>query len=339
MLLAHPDTLLNEHSHRSGTFIVRDVEKGTRLDYWLSIQPIGLSRSRWQQLIKSGQVLLNAARCSPRDLVHPADQIQFHLPAPEPIDLQPEPIPLSILFEDAELIVINKPPDLVVHPAPGHASGTVVQGLLYHCQEYASFYKHVSLGTTPIEMTSSIGGQVRPGIIHRLDKDTSGVLVVAKNDRAMASLSQQFKSRKVIKQYAALVHGHPSPTKGTIETLIGRSQKDRKKMSTKPRSGKKAITHYEIIESFQHAAFLRIFIETGRTHQIRVHMTHIGHPLLGDQQYGKRSSTSPHFNTLTRQMLHAEQLTITHPRTHDMLEFTAPFPEDMLQVLQQLRAS
>jgi 23S rRNA pseudouridine1911/1915/1917 synthase len=245
--------------------------------------------------------------------------LQIDVPAPEPVELAPEDIPLDILYEDADIIVVNKPPGLVVHPAAGNPSGTLVNALLHHCKDFAG-----------------IGGELRPGIVHRLDKNTSGVLIAAKNEAAMNGLIEQFKERKVQKEYVALVWGHPEPPTGTIETLVGRSVHNRKKMSAHPATGRKAITHYKVEERFRDASLVRVRIETGRTHQIRVHMSHLGHPIVGDRQYGRaRQNQLP--APASRQMLHAERLEFTHPGTGEEMELVAAMPCDMGRLLAELR--
>jgi 23S rRNA pseudouridine1911/1915/1917 synthase len=293
---------------------------GARLDVWLSEQIAALSRSRLQSLIRSGHVLVNGQPRKPHYELREGDAVEVTVPPPEPVELVAQEIPLHVLFEDDDVVVINKPAGLVVHPAAGHASGTLVNALLAHCGG----------------SLAGIGGELRPGIVHRLDKDTTGVLVVAKNDAAMSGLAAQFKGREVRKQYLALVWGRPEPESGTIKTLVGRSPHDRKKMSAKPLRGRPAVTHYETMETFAEVSVLRLRIETGRTHQIRVHAAHIGHPVVGDRQYGRaRGKVLP--VEPGRQMLHAERLAFTHPRTGLPLEFAAPLPEDFALLLRALR--
>jgi len=241
------------------------------------------------------------------------------IPPPVVTALIPEAIPLDIIYEDADLLVINKPAGLVVHPAAGHSSGTLVNALLHHCGSLAA-----------------IGGEQRPGIVHRLDRDTSGIMVVAKSDRALTGLMNQFKQRTIHKNYVALVWGHPLPARGTIETLIGRHRTDRKKMSAQPKTGRAAVTHYELSERFGDVALVRIRLETGRTHQIRVHMAHRGFPVVGDAQYGGRSNRSLPM-PVGRQMLHAETLAFMHPVTGKPLTFTAPWPADLKALVAALR--
>ena len=299
-------------------YTVNKEDIPTRIDVWLTNQLPDLSRSRIQELIKSEYILINGKNCKPNTKLTTGDTISVEIPPAEPIDITPEDIPLNVIYEDSDIIVINKPAGLVTHPAPGNYTGTLVNALLHHCKDL-----------------QGIGGELRPGIVHRLDKDTSGLLVIAKNEQAMGSLVHQFKEREVKKIYVALVWGHPHPEAETIKTLIGRSPHDRKKMTARPKSGRDAITHYTTITQFENTSFLRIHIETGRTHQIRVHMTHIGHPIVGDQQYGRaRKQALP--LTITHQMLHAEQITFTHPTTGEPLEFKAPLPDDFRALLQAL---
>jgi 23S rRNA pseudouridine1911/1915/1917 synthase len=291
-------------------FIAQPEAAGKRLDALLAEARPEHSRARWQQLIREGHVRVGGQPRKASHEVRAGEVIEFEIPPPAPVGLVAQDIPLNILFEDTDVIVINKPPDLVVHPAAGHAEGTLVNALLHHCADLAG-----------------IGGEQRPGIVHRLDMDTSGVLVVAKSEQAMSGLTHQFKSHLVQKEYMALVWGRVEPRTGHIETLIGRSTHDRKKMSTNPEVGRQALTDYEVLEQFDDAAVLRVRIHTGRTHQIRVHLAHIGHPVIGDTVYGRaRKADLP--APAERQMLHAHQLAFEHPRTGQPLSFTAPVPED-----------
>jgi 23S rRNA pseudouridine1911/1915/1917 synthase len=289
-----------------------------RLDAWLAVVHPEHSRARWQEWIRQDRVRVNGVPCKAGHRLKGGEVIEFELPPPAPVELRPEPIELDILFEDDHLLVLNKPPGLVVHPAPGHPGGTLVNALLHHCGP-----------------RFSVGGDQRPGIVHRLDRDTSGALVVAKTEAALRGLAAQFKNRQVRKEYLALVWGRPVPTEGTIETLLGRHPRQRKKMSARPRAGRPAITHYEIVESLGPVTLLRVRIETGRTHQIRVHLAHRGHPVVGDTQYGRARpgllSVEP-----ARQMLHAEHLAFRHPATGADLEFHAPMPPDFRELLRAL---
>ena len=299
-------------------------DAGLRLDVWLSRHLPDLSRARVQALVRAGHVDVKGGRALPHQKVTDGLVAVVTLPPPAELDaLLGEDIPLHILHEDSEIVVVNKPAGLVVHPAAGHASGTLVNALLYHCDDLAG-----------------VGGVKRPGIVHRLDKDTSGVMVVAKTDRAMAALTGQFRRGVVDKEYAALVHGLPNPTVGRIETLIGRSRHDRKKMSAEPGSGRRAVTRYRVTDVFGAVSLLGVQIETGRTHQIRVHMAHIGHPVVGDRQYGGRKARSGppgHMPPAARQMLHAARLAFAHPRTGQQVEYRAPLPPDMEEMLEALR--
>ena len=307
-------------------FVVPGNAAGTRLDIWLTqqvltCQAIALSRARLQTLIHDGHVTVNGRMTKEHHKIRTGDSIKLVIPPPVATALIPEAIPLDILYEDADLLVINKPAGLVVHPAAGHSSGTLVNALLHHCGSLAA-----------------IGGEQRPGIVHRLDRDTSGIMVVAKSDRALTGLMNQFKQRTIHKNYVALVWGRPSPARGTIKTLIGRHRADRKKMSAQPTTGRAAVTHYELSEHFRDISLVRIRLETGRTHQIRVHMAHRGFPVVGDAKYGSRSGRSLPVS-VARQMLHAETLAFTHPVTGEPLTFTASLPADFKALVAALRKS
>lgn len=292
---------------------------GARMDRWLADRIASLSRARIQALIKTGHIRVDGVLVKAHRPLQRGETIAVTLPDPAPASIRPEPIPLDVLYEDADLIVLNKPAGLVVHPAAGHADGTLVNALLYHCHDL-----------------TGIGGEQRPGIVHRLDRDTSGVLIVAKQAGAHQHLVAQFKSRRVRKEYLALVWGCPSPPAGKAETQIGRSSSDRKKMSAVPARGRPAITTYETLESFRNTTLLRVRIETGRTHQIRVHMAFLGFPVVGDRVYGRqRPESLP--APAPRQMLHAEHLALIHPRTNTALLFQAPIPADMRTLIAALR--
>ncbi len=287
-----------------------------RADRWIAAQVPDLSRARWQALMKDGRVTVNGRPCKPSGRIRRGDIIEVHIPAPEPVDLVAEPIALDILYEDSDILVINKPPGLVVHPAPGHPRGTLVNALLHHCRDL-----------------DGIGGQIRPGIVHRLDRDTSGALVVAKNQRALDALAAQFKRRQVRKVYRALAWGCFKQKSGTLETLIGRDPHNRKKMSARVSRGRVAVTRYNVLREYEEVSLIEAVIETGRTHQIRVHLAHLGHPVVGDRQYGRARASKRHI-VAPRQMLHAYQIAFTHPRTGKTMEFTAPMPADMRGLLQ-----
>ena len=293
---------------------------GKRLDAWLSTQAPGLSRARIQDLIRSGHILLDRKSIKPSHKLATGQTIRVKIPPPVEVELKPETIPLDVLFEDSDLIVINKPAGLVVHPAAGHASGTLVNALLAHCPDLAG-----------------IGGEKRPGIVHRLDRDTTGVMVVAKHEIAMRALVNQFRHRQVTKEYLALVWGHLNPPAGRAETLIGRNPNDRKKMCVRPDTGRPAITVYETLEKFPGASLVSVRIETGRTHQIRVHMAFLGHSIVGDPQYGRPRRDALPVPVPRRQMLHAVRLTFIHPATGQSLAFEAPLPADMRDLMDALR--
>lgn len=289
-----------------------------RLDVWVERHMPGMSRSRIQALIRSGHVSAKGLSLKAHRKVTPELEVRVEIPAATPTELIAEPIPLDIIHEDGDIIVVNKPAGLVVHPAAGHTSGTLVNALLCHCRDLAG-----------------IGGELRPGIVHRLDRDTSGVMVVAKNESAMLALARQFRTREVEKEYLALVHGRLRPPSGTMDRAIGRSPRNRKKMSTRVSVGRQAITHYETLEILTDVSWVRLRIETGRTHQIRVHLTDRGCPVVGDTTYGRRRTALP----ATRQMLHAASLSLVHPRTAQRMAFTAPLPADMAAVIAAARSA
>jgi 23S rRNA pseudouridine1911/1915/1917 synthase len=298
--------------------IAEPADAGGRLDVWLAGRVAGLSRARAQSLIREGAVRAAGISLTPHTTVRAGLAVDFDEPAPAPSELVPEARALDILYEDSDLLVLNKPAGWVVHPAVGHATGTLVHALLHHCPNLPG-----------------IGGEQRPGIVHRLDKDTSGAMVVAKTQAAMDGLAAQFKAGQVHKEYLAVVHGVPRLASERIETLIGRHPTNRKKMTSRPRTGRRAVTRYESIESLGDVAVLRVRIETGRTHQIRVHMAHIGHPVVGDAEYGIRRLDRG--LPVSRQMLHARRLAFEHPRTGVPLEFEAPVPRDMAELIACLR--
>jgi 23S rRNA pseudouridine1911/1915/1917 synthase len=306
---------VEETSH---SFVATPEEAGLRLDVWLARRRPDLSRTRVQALIEEGRVTHNQAPARAADRVRAGDRATLVLPAPRPaFRLVAEDIPLDVLHEDAHLIVLNKPAGRVVHPAPGHDQGTLVNALLHHCRDLGG-----------------VGGEVRPGIVHRLDKDTSGVLVVGKHEAALRGLQAQFKDRRTRKTYLALCRGIPRFAQKRVENWIGRSPVNRKKMAvTDPSHGKTAISVFTVVEKFPAAFRAQIGIETGRTHQIRVHAAHLGHPVLGDSVYG----AGPH-PEWPRQMLHAWRLEIRHPATGETLHLEAPPPPDFLAAEAALRA-
>jgi 23S rRNA pseudouridine1911/1915/1917 synthase len=296
---------------------VTPADAGQRLDRFLAESLPAFSRSRLQTLIRDGFVKVNGKPARPRDLVRGGDTLEWREPEITKIDAQPEPIDLDILFEDDDLLVINKPAGLVVHPGAGHQTHTLVNALLAHCKNL-----------------SGIGGKERPGIVHRLDKDTTGALVIAKNDATHRDLAKQFADRTTGKVYLALVAGTPRKSFGTIEAPIARHPVHRKKMSVAQRAGRTAKTEYRVLSEGRASArpdsvsLVECTIHTGRTHQIRVHLHHLGHPVLGDKLYaGKRAGN------FSRQMLHAWKLSFRHPRTGKTMNFTAPIPHDLEAVL------
>ncbi len=298
---------------------VTDDRACGRLDKWLCGKLPDLSRSRIQSLTKAGNVTVGGAAAKAHQKLAVGMKVVVRIPDPEPINVGPEDISLAVLHEDTEMIVINKPPGMVVHPAPGHASGTLVNALIHHCGDL-----------------TGIGGELRPGIVHRLDKDTSGVLVAAKTELAMSELARQFKEREVTKEYLAAVWGELRPSQGRIERPIGRSLADRKKMAVREDRGRLAVTAYETVEVFDKVSVVRVSIETGRTHQIRVHMAHMKHAIVGDRKYGRaRSTVLP--VVVRRQMLHAQKLVLHHPKSGRRMRFIAPLAADMECLLQGLR--
>jgi len=287
-----------------------------RLDAWLAAQVASLSRARIQALIKEGRVTCGGVAVKANAKPKAGQVLEIAVPAPVSAIPEPEDIPLDIVYEDGDCLVLNKPAGLVVHPAPGHACGTLVNALLYHCRDLGG-----------------VGGVERPGIVHRLDKDTSGLMVVAKNDAAMAGFVRLFKTGGISKEYLTLVHGVPPKPSGTVRSLIGRHPGHRKRMAVVARNGKEAVTHYAVERRLGDMTLVRCRIETGRTHQIRVHMQSLGCPVIGDALYGKSAADKclPHLPA--RQMLHAAHLTFTHPVTGAPMDFVAPLPEDFLSFL------
>ena len=291
---------------------------GQRLDAALAKLEPALSRAQLRKLVESGRVTVGGAVVKPAHKLRAGDEIAGELPEAPARELAAEALPLAVLYEDDDVLVIDKPAGLVVHPAPGHAGGTLVNALLHHS-----------------EQLSAAGGADRPGIVHRLDKDTSGVLVVARNDAAHASLAAQFKVHSVLREYLALVRGLPRTASGTIAAAIGRHPGDRKRMSTRARVGRAAVTHWRVERRLRGAALLRVRLETGRTHQVRVHLASIGHPVLGDRVYGGRRAASDRLAP-ARQALHAAVLGFRHPRSGAELRFESPLPPDLAAALEAL---
>ena len=306
---------------RDTRYVVAADDDGIRLDLWLA-RVAAVSRSRAQALIREGRVQCDTVDMPlvPKTAISAGAEFRLHLPPPVPAEPQPQALRLDVLHEDADMIVVHKPAGMVVHPAAGHADGTLVNALLHHCEDL-----------------EGIGGTLRPGIVHRLDKDTSGVLVVAKRESVLLNLAKQFQARTVKKKYLAIAVGIPVPATGKIETQIGRSRHDRKKMSANPgATGKHAVSRYRVLESTDSFSWVAVQIETGRTHQIRVHLAHIGCPVAGDCIYGaSRKARWADLNKNLRHMLHAAELTLTHPATGMEMCFAAPLPDDMRQFATQ----
>ncbi|OGP73408.1 MAG: RNA pseudouridine synthase [Deltaproteobacteria bacterium RBG_16_49_23] len=311
---------LVEESTKSFSIQVTEEGQGKRLDLFLAEANLSLSRSQAKHLIEQKMILLNQKPVKPSIHLKTGNVISGTLPQPASLSLKPEPIPLLVLYEDPSIIVINKPAGMVVHPAPGNPSGTLVNALLHHCNDL-----------------SGINGALRPGIVHRLDKETSGVMVVAKNDESYHQLTRQFKNRTVEKVYLAIAHGNVKHNEGQIDSAIGRHPDQRKKMSTKAKKGRVALTRWKVLERLGPFTLLEVHPQTGRTHQIRVHLSSIGHPILGDPLYGKKGTVEM-MKKMGRQALHAHRLGFTHPRTGERIRFVAPIPEDMKEVLGLLRS-
>ncbi|MGB7604319.1 MAG: RluA family pseudouridine synthase [Lutisporaceae bacterium] len=297
-------------------FTIEEQNVGMRLDAFLSDSIEGQSRSYIQKLIDQNAILVNEKDSKSNYKLRKNDFIKVQIPDPVPLDVKAEKIDLNIVYEDEDIVVINKPQGMVVHPAHGNYTGTIVNALLSHC-----------------DSLSGINGVMRPGIVHRIDKDTSGVIVIAKNNEAHASLSEQLKEHSITRCYNALVEGRVKNDTGIIETLIGRNPKDRKEMAVVVRNGKRAVTHYKVLESYDSFTLIEARLETGRTHQIRVHMASIGHPIVGDLVYGYKKQR---FET-KGQLLHARILGFVHPRTGKYMEFEAPLPDYFETILNKLR--
>ncbi len=288
-----------------------------RIDKCISSYLVALSRSYIQKIIKEGHVFVNDTPVKSNYRVKVEDQVKFTLPDCVEPDIPAQNIPLDILYEDEDLLIINKPKNMVVHPAPGHYEGTLVNAVMYHCQG----------------ALSGINGVMRPGIVHRIDKDTTGSIIVCKNDEAHNAIAALLKTHDITRKYRAVVHGVLKTPQGTVNAPIGRHPNDRKKMAVNEKNGKHAVTHYKVLEQFDQYTYIECQLETGRTHQIRVHMASIGHPLLGDTVYTNRKSP---FH-LDGQVLHAMTIGFPHPRSGIYLEFEAPLPEYFEKVLSVLR--
>jgi 23S rRNA pseudouridine1911/1915/1917 synthase len=300
-------------------FTVTAEEAGIRIDRYLSDQCSQVSRSYLQKLLKEESVLVNEKPVKSNYKVGSLDKIQLFIPEAVELEIEAEDIPLDIIYEDKDIILINKPKGMVVHPAAGHYSGTLVNGLMAHCKEDLS----------------GINGVMRPGIVHRIDMDTTGVLIVCKNDVAHNSIAEQLKEHSIKRKYFAVVHGVLKQDEGTVNAPIGRHPVDRKKMSINEKNGREAVTHYRVLERFRQFTYIECQLETGRTHQIRVHLASIGHPLLGDSVYGP--AKSPY--RLNGQTLHAGILGIIHPRTGEYMEFSASLPDYFEDLLRKLRTT
>lgn len=296
--------------------IVDEPGAGTRIDLYLAQQIPDMSRAHIQKLISEGFVSANGKTIKANYKLKCDDNIEIHIPEPQNLEVKPQKIPLSILYEDSDIIVINKQRGLVVHPAAGNYQGTLVNALLEHCHDL-----------------SGINGEIRPGIVHRLDKDTSGVMVAAKNDKAHLDLAKQIKERTASRRYVAIVHGNISEEQGVINAPIGRHPVDRKKMAVVFTNSKEAVTHFKVLERFGEFTLIECKLMTGRTHQIRVHMSYIGHPVIGDPKYGPKQCRF----AIAGQALHSRELTLEHPVTRKKMTFAASLPNDMENILSVLR--
>lgn len=300
---------------RELTLTALPEDSGKRLDAWLAAHPeLELTRSAVQLLIEQGQITKNNKSAKKNDKLQEGDAVQITVPEPQPLDVQSQNIPLDIVFEDSELLVVNKPKGMVVHPAAGHPDGTLVNALLWHCAG----------------QLSGINGVIRPGIVHRIDRDTSGLLIVAKTDRAHLVLAEQIAVHSFTREYEAVACGRFSEDGGTVHAPIGRDPRDRQKMCVIATNSKDAVTHFSVLAQFERHAHIRCKLETGRTHQIRVHMKHIGHPIYGDAVYGKAEKN------IAGQCLHAKKIGFVHPLTAQYLEFDSPLPDYFTTVLRSV---
>ncbi len=298
------------------SFKITDGDAGKRLDkYLVERLPKEFSRAHIQKLVLEGHIILDGAIGRNSHKLCIGETVDVTIPAPIASFMEPEDIPLKIVYEDKELLVVDKPAGMVVHPAPGNYSGTLVNALLYHCKDL-----------------SGIGGVAKPGVVHRIDKDTSGLLLVAKTDKAHIALAKQFKDKTIRRVYIAIVKGRVELDNGSVDLPIGRNPKDRFKMAVKFEDSKDAVTTYKVLERFKGATMLRLVLGTGRTHQIRVHMLHIGHPIVGDEKYGYKDS-------IGRQALHAKTIGFIHPKTGKYMEFSSELPEDMLKLIKDKRGT
>ena len=301
------------------TCIVHEDEKGIRLDALLAEKYEEYTRSFLQKLIKNGDILVNGEASKVNYKVRVNDTLTVCIPEPKEVSIEPENIPLNIVYEDSDIIIVNKPKEMVVHPSAGHVNGTLVNALLYHCRDGLS----------------GINGELRPGIVHRIDQDTTGLLIVCKNDRAHNAIAEQLKVHSVTRKYIALVQDNITEDEGTIDAPIGRHPVERKKMAINHQHGKRAVTHYRVLERFGKYTLLECQLETGRTHQIRVHLASIHHPLVGDTVYG--SNKQPF--SLKGQCLHAKVIGFIHPATGEYMEFDSELPDYFTKLLDKLRHS
>lgn len=307
-------TELEEQDNKE-VLTIAEEQAGQRADVGLAVL-LDVTRSNMQKLLEEGRVLKGAKVLKSNYKLRAGDVLTVTLPEPEPLDVQPENIPLDIIYEDEDVVVVNKARGMVVHPAAGNLSGTLVNALLYHCKNL-----------------SGINGVIRPGIVHRLDKDTSGIMICAKNDAAHVSLSQQIQAKTATRTYLAVCRGNIKTDSGTIETFINRDKNDRKKMAVTKDEGRIAITDYEVVERFGKYTIVRCRLRTGRTHQIRVHMEYLGYPLVGDPKYSPMKTPFG----IQGQALHSQSLEFTHPRTGERMHFEAEWPEDFKKVVTRLR--
>lgn len=301
-------------------FFINSENQGERIDKFLSSKLSNISRSYIHKLIEDGNITVNQNSVNKKYKLSKNDMINVKIPKPQELEVIAENIPLDIVYEDNDLLIVNKPKNMVVHPAPGNYSSTLVNALLYHCKN----------------SLSGINGVIRPGIVHRIDKDTSGLLIVAKNDTSHKKLAEQIKNHSFTREYEAVVYGNLKEDTGTINANIARHKTDRKKMAVVPLLGRNAVTHYTVLKRYGNFTHIKLKLETGRTHQIRVHMSYIGHPVVGDEVYANPKNNP--FKFLKGQCLHAKTIGFIHPTTKEYMEFTSPLPEYFQKILNKLSA-